>query len=58
MAKKSTHELGDAVDIIPKDKKGVREGFLKICAKHFDSIGLSDQFLHVDQRKGVRRWEY
>jgi uncharacterized protein YcbK (DUF882 family) len=58
VAKKSTHELGDAVDIVPNDRKDVREGFYKICAKHFDSIGLSDSFLHVDLRKGVRRWEY
>jgi uncharacterized protein YcbK (DUF882 family) len=58
VAKKSTHELGDAVDIVPRDKKDVRGYFLKICANHFDSIGLSDKFLHVDQRVGVRRWEY
>ena len=41
VAKKSTHELGDAVDVVPKDKKDVRGEFLKICAKHFNSIGLS-----------------
>lgn len=58
VAKKSTHELGDALDIVPKDRKDVRGYFFKICAKYFDSIGLSDKFLHVDERKGVRRWEY
>ena len=57
-SKTSTHELGDAVDIYPKDRKNVRTDFLKLCASHFDSIGLSDRFLHVDQRKGHRRWNY
>jgi zinc D-Ala-D-Ala carboxypeptidase len=55
VAKKSTHELGDAVDAIPK--KGM-EGFEDICAKHFDSIGLANNFLHLDTRQGKRRWKY
>lgn len=58
VAKKSTHELGDAADIVPKDRKDVQGSFLKICAQHFDSIGLSDRFLHVDLRSGIRRWNY
>lgn len=58
VAKKSTHELGDAADIVPRDGKDVKGQFLKVCAQHFDSIGLSDKFLHCDQRKGVRRWVY
>lgn len=56
VAKKSTHETGDAVDVVPKDKK--MEGFEDICAKHFDSIGLASNFLHLDTRKGKRRWNY
>jgi len=56
--KKSTHELGDAADILPKDGKEIQGSFLKLCAQHFDSIGLSDRFLHVDQRVGLRRWNY
>lgn len=55
----STHEAGDAVDIVPKDQKDVRGAFLKVCEKQFESIGLSDKFLHVDLRSGrKRRWEY
>lgn len=56
VAKKSTHELGDAVDVVPKDKK--MEGFEDICAKQFDSIGLAKNFLHLDTRPGKRRWNY
>lgn len=56
--KKSTHELGDAVDIVPRDGKDVQGYFLRIVATRFDSIGLSNSFLHVDQRKGFRRWNY
>lgn len=56
VAKKSTHETGDAVDVVPKDKK--MEGFETICGKHFDSIGLASNFLHLDTRIGHRRWKY
>lgn len=56
VAKKSTHELGDAVDAVPKSGKGVN--FEAICAKQFDSIGLADNFLHLDTRQGYRRWNY
>lgn len=56
VAKKSTHELGDAVDAIPRD--GKMEGFEDICAKQFDSIGLAKNFLHLDTRQGKRRWKY
>lgn len=56
VAKKSTHELGDAVDVVPRD--GEMEGFAPICAKQFDSIGLAKTFLHLDTRKGFRRWNY
>jgi uncharacterized protein YcbK (DUF882 family) len=56
VAKKSTHELGDAVDVVPVD--GKMEGFEETCAKQFDSIGLAKNFLHLDTRKGYRRWAY
>jgi uncharacterized protein YcbK (DUF882 family) len=56
VAKLSQHELGNAADVVPKD--GKMEGFESICAKQFDSIGLSDKFLHLDLRPGVRRWKY
>ena len=59
VAKISQHELGNAVDIVPKDQKNVRGSFLDICDKEFEAIGLSDKFLHVDLRSGKeRRWEY
>ena len=56
VAKKSTHEAGDAVDVVPKNRK--MEGFEDICAKQFDSIGTAGTFLHLDIRKGYRRWIY
>ena len=56
VAKKSTHELGDAADIVPQN--GHMEGFESICSKQFDSIGLAKNFLHVDLRIGKRRWNY
>lgn len=56
VAKKSTHELGDAADIIPQD--GKIEGFESVCSKQFDSIGIAKNFLHVDLRIGLRRWKY
>jgi len=56
VAKKSTHESGDAVDVQKKDRD--MTGFETICAKYFDSIGLAKTFLHLDTRKGFRRWKY
>lgn len=56
VAKKSTHELGDAVDAFPK--RGTIADFETICEKHFDSIGVANTFLHLDIRKGYRRWKY
>lgn len=58
VAQFSQHELGNAVDILPKDGKDILTTFEVICSKHFDSIGLSDKFLHCDLRKGYRRWKY
>lgn len=56
VAKKSTHELGDAADIVPQD--GNVDGFESVCSKQFDSIGIAKNFLHVDLRIGKRRWTY
>jgi hypothetical protein len=56
VAKASTHELGNAADIVPED--GHMQGFESICAKQFDSIGIAKNFLHVDTRIGKRRWNY
>lgn len=56
VASKSQHELGNAVDVVPKD--GKIAGFEDICAKHIDSIGLAKDFLHLDTREGKRRWNY
>lgn len=56
--KQSQHELGNAVDIRPKDKAGIRGPFLLICSHYFTTIGLSDKFLHVDTRKETIQWEY
>jgi len=56
VAKKSTHELGDAADAQPANRN--MDGFETICAKYFDSIGLAKTFLHLDTRKGKRRWTY
>lgn len=56
--KQSQHELGNAVDIRPKDKQGIRGPFLLICSHYFTTIGLSDKFLHVDTRKDKIQWEY
>ena len=58
VAKQSTHEQGNAVDVVPKDQKDIQGEFLKICEKQFDSIGLSHNFLHLDLRVGKRRWQY
>lgn len=58
VAKLSQHELGNAADIVPKDGLNVQTTFLEICGKHFDSIGLSNKFLHCDLREGKRRWNY
>lgn len=58
VAKQSQHELGNAADIVPEDQNNIRTTFLETVESEFDSIGLSDNFLHVDLRQGKRRWEY
>jgi zinc D-Ala-D-Ala carboxypeptidase len=56
VAKKSTHEDGEAADARPLDKN--MEGFLQICETEFESIGIANTFLHLDTRAGKRRWNY
>jgi uncharacterized protein YcbK (DUF882 family) len=56
VAKKSTHEDGEAADARPMDKN--MAGFLEVCEKHFESIGIASSFLHLDTRSGKRRWNY
>ena len=56
VAKKSTHELGDAVDCRPKS--GMNPGFEPTCSSEFTSIGRAKTFLHLDMREGYRRWKY
>jgi len=60
VAKQSTHELGEAVDLKPTRMR--ISDFLVFCAKHFYAIGIAKSFLHVDMRgqedKRVRRWDY
>ncbi len=56
VAKKSTHELGDAVDCRPKS--GMNPGFELTCSAEFTSIGRAATFLHLDLRSGFRRWKY
>ena len=57
VAKKSTHELGDAVDCRPTRMR--ISDFLTFCAKQFEAIGIAKSFLHLDLRTGkIRRWDY
>lgn len=58
VAKKSSHEEGEAADVVPARMK---IGFFeKIAAKYFDAIGIASNFLHLDTRrdKKNRRWNY
>lgn len=60
VAKKSSHETGDAVDFRPTRMK--IKDFFVFCAKKFFAIGTASTYLHVDMRgqddKRVRRWTY
>lgn len=57
VAKKSTHELGEGVDVKPtrltiKNLEGM-------AAKYFKAIGIAKTFLHLDLRNDkIRRWNY
>jgi len=57
VAKKSTHERGDAADIsVSRLTPGE---LLKVAEVQFKSIGIASNFLHVDTRDDkVRRWKY
>lgn len=57
VAKKSTHENGDAADISVSSL--TIGSLLPIVEKQFKSIGVANNFLHVDLRDDkVRRWKY
>jgi len=57
VAKKSTHELGDAADISVSSL--IVPVTVPFAEKHFKSIGVANNFLHVDLRDDkVRRWKY
>jgi uncharacterized protein YcbK (DUF882 family) len=57
VAKKSTHELGNAADISVSSL--ITGALIPFAEKHFKSIGIANNFLHVDLRDDkVRRWKY
>lgn len=57
VAKKSTHELGDAADISVSSLTTLN--LLPVAEKQFKSIGIANNFLHVDLRDDkIRRWKY
>lgn len=57
VAKKSTHELGNAADISVSSLTAIN--LLPVAEKQFKSIGIANNFLHVDLRDDtVRRWKY
>jgi uncharacterized protein YcbK (DUF882 family) len=57
VAKKSTHELGNAADISVSSLTTLN--LLLVAEKKFKSIGIANNFLHVDLRDDkVRRWKY
>lgn len=54
---KSTHEMGEAVDI--SCSALVPGELMKFCELKFKSIGIANNFLHVDLRDDkIRRWNY
>ena len=57
VAKKSTHETGDAADISVSSL--TTGALIPVAEKHFKSIGIATNFIHVDLRDDkVRRWKY
>jgi uncharacterized protein YcbK (DUF882 family) len=57
VAKKSTHEKGDAADISVSSLTSLN--LLPIAEKQFKSIGIANNFIHVDLRDDkIRRWKY
>lgn len=57
VAKKSTHELGNAADI--SVSRLITGELVNVAARKFHSIGIALNFIHVDLRDDkVRRWNY
>ena len=57
VAKKSTHELGNAADI--SVSRLITAELVNMAAKKFYSIGIALNFVHVDLRDDkTRRWNY
>lgn len=57
VAKKSTHELGNAADI--SVSRLTTPELVLVAAKKFKSIGIAMNFIHVDLRDDKeRRWKY
>jgi len=57
VAKKSTHELGEAGDVRPHNMD--LSEFNKIASKHFKAIGIAKNFTHLDTRDDKeRKWNY
>lgn len=57
VAKKSTHELGNAADVSVSRLTTLQ--LMPLVEKQFKSIGIALNFLHVDLRDDkVRRWNY
>lgn len=57
VAKKSTHELGNAADISVSSL--TVPNLVPIAEKQFKSIGIANNFIHVDIRDDkIRRWKY
>lgn len=53
----STHELGQAADVLVADLSGSEiEPFARKAG--FTSVGVAIRWVHVDTRKGERRWVY
>lgn len=61
---KSTHELGNAIDVALARQGGSDfdrrfRRFKKEAAEYFKAIGLASRWLHLDTRDDkVRRWHY
>jgi uncharacterized protein YcbK (DUF882 family) len=57
VAKKSTHELGNAADISVSSL--TVPNLVLVAEKQFKSIGIANNFIHVDLRDDkIRRWKY
>jgi uncharacterized protein YcbK (DUF882 family) len=57
VAKKSTHELGDAADISVSSLTAAQ--LVLVAERRFKAIGVALNFVHVDLREDKpRRWKY